>query len=154
MPTARAADLRKNIIKNRAVDPSAKLEMLGSLDTADALRRRAEKLEADARRAMISAARRKDYRQRILAALADLDALGLDEAARRHEISVQALDLAHVARMQQNRAAERKNAEMMVMKLAGRGWSNRAIARHVVKPGGGRYHPASISRIIQRELRR
>lgn len=147
------AERRQRLIKLRGLTGEALTEAAGLMDLAEKLRTRALRLELQAEQTARSLAQIRETKARFKAATADAEAIGIEAAARKHRIDSQTMAFLHDANMQQKRRAARKNTYARIMQLARKGFSNREIARQVRKPDGQHYHPASISRIIQKELR-
>jgi DNA-binding NarL/FixJ family response regulator len=126
-----------------ALDPAALRKIANYLaKVAAQCRRRAQMLET---RSKTLARKRAPFAEGLGELAADV---GADEAARRYGVILSTAQLALRIHLKDKRALARRERDLQVMRLAGRGWSNSEIAQ------GTKLHPVTVSRIISRQLNR
>ena len=142
----RLADLR-NIISRRDDLSAAEAETLNDmLDAAARLRIHFEQIGNSVRAHLDHIDRHKSHADQVQQITAHAKEHGDASAADTFGIRETDARGYRLMQMRKERMVARQRRNLTIMRLAGRGWTNKAIARHV------HLHPCTISRIIQREL--
>lgn len=142
-----------NLTLDSSVPLIARARAAAQLEMARFLEFEAHKAHRAARDIVTTAARSDDFHERLSRAVALAREIGPDQAARQTGFHRQSIEWSLAAARKIDRSRKRDEAIVQIMRLARLGWHNRRIAQAVTKPGGGHYHPGSISRIVQAQLR-
>lgn len=143
MDTERTAELRK-IISHRKEFSAAEADVMQSmLDAADRLRLHHAQIINSVRAHMNHIDQHRSHAARTSAILRHAIEHGDRSAALCFRIKETEVRAIRLTKLREKRNADRRTRNLTIVRMAGRGWSNKAIARHVC------LHPCTISRIIQ-----